>query len=45
MSRFVYEKKLGSVQLEQPKEIIARLIQYPDQKEKNLDGIGSLSNK
>lgn len=37
MSRFVYEKRLGSIQLEQPKEVIARLIQYPDQKEKNLD--------
>lgn len=37
MPRFAYEKKLGSIQLEQPKEIIARLIQYPDQQEKNLD--------
>jgi len=37
MSRFAYEKKLGSIQLEQPKEVVARLIQYPDQKEKNLD--------
>lgn len=37
MSRFVYERKLGGVQLEQPKEIIARLIQSLDQKEKSLD--------
>lgn len=37
MPRFVYERKLGSIQLEQPKEIVARLIQYPDQQEKNLD--------
>ena len=37
MPRFAYEKKLGSIQLGQPKEIIARLIQYPDQQEKNLD--------
>lgn len=37
MPRFVYERKLGSIQLEEPKKIIARLIQYPDQQEKNLD--------
>ncbi len=37
MSRFIYEKRLGSIQLEQPKEVIARLIQYPDQQEKNLE--------
>jgi len=37
MSRFVFEKKIGSVELGEPKEIIARLIQYHDQKEKTLD--------
>ena len=37
MSRFVFEKVIGKMALEQPKEIIARLIQYPDQQEKSLD--------
>jgi hypothetical protein len=37
MPRFAYEKKLGSIQLEQPKEIVARLIQYHDEESKSLD--------
>lgn len=37
MTRFAFEKKIGSVELDEPKEIIARLIQYHDEESKSLD--------
>ena len=37
MSRFAFEKKIGSVELDEPKEIVARLIQYHDEESKSLD--------